>query len=221
MGYVAYYIADKHVVTAQTLAEILPHTDGAQCESISHNQGVPGLLPAGCLVVTGRHGKMPTGYNRNAKDYKWLKCGDGVWVSIVDVTPEDLVRSSVVNNSRRARLGDNNYWLIPVASQLPRKMFIDADGGWATTIHDRYASLWERCKPIFDIVANNDTDTQIRDCDVWELIADFVSLNYRVSKYELSLMGVFCSESMKPAVFTVLDLVDITEESIEKKTTSD
>ncbi|QDU82680.1 hypothetical protein Pla110_44410 [Polystyrenella longa] len=145
-------------------------------------------------------GDVPRSTGYNADTQQWVDCG-GYWLGI-DVelrpTPEELQKPDVIHGYRYV-LGDGLEWECPVVRErllhhhLPSSYGYDHQAkDWVQQIDSDYLGLWERTAGWVDLLFNGD---DYSDVQLMEDCCDLLSLNYRVHRDEITLLGLLTSKT--------------------------
>jgi hypothetical protein len=132
--------------------------------------------------------------------------------------PSDLERNSMLDG-KEVLMGDGNLWRLPVLRKflggtgLP-KVIRRTNGQLVETVIDRYHDLCERGEKMFESILP-ESEIKITTEFIFDLITDSLSVNYRVTSAEVSLLGLITSECLVPATRALLD-IDAAEEYIKK-----
>jgi hypothetical protein len=126
-------------------------------------------------------------------------------------TPAELAKPAILEGWP-VRLMDGGDWIAPAAYRwfddgdeppkwsyaLPAHAEIDDSGAWTRgRVRKDYARLWDIAKTHFDLLvgAASDesptTDIELSAKDTRDLAAEVLGVNYRVSKWECALLGLF------------------------------
>jgi hypothetical protein len=177
-------------------------------------------------------------------EQEWLE-GAGFWVGrwkAEIIGPADLIRRKPLDG-HFLELADGAEWLCPVARshvieggavrwrhKLPRRVGLGADRKWLPgEVLPRYRRLWDLALAWWDArlvsaQANANVGETIRfDFDgLYGAAAECLAANYRLGPDEISMLGLFDSDSARKILDALIDLPTITalREELEKKTAS-
>lgn len=146
------------------------------------------------------------------KKQTWMKAEGGKWwLGFEDdhrPRPVDLQRDRTVAGTT-VQLDDDNHWLIPVIRDFDGTPRVDAvikvdENGKVYTDQPAkaYVCLWSAMQKTLAMAANPQLPHMDED-ELTEMICAALTLNYRVGKYEMGLLGALTTGNMIE-VFKVL-----------------
>jgi len=177
-----------------------------------------------------------------AEDQEWIESGTnwiGRWKDD-KIGPDDLARVKTVPG-HYVELADGNPWLCPAARLhaieagavrwrhvLPRGVVRGPDKKWqAGAVVPRYRRLWEIGLAWWDVrMAALPPDAKVGDTITFdfdgsnESAVECLAANYRIGPEEVSLLGIFDSDSARSILDALIDLptvIALTNE-LQKKT---
>lgn len=153
----------------------------------------------------------------------------GIWVGYYTDAPPgplDLARDKLLAGEA-VSLQDGQPWIVPLARsysergegdqseltwtvQLPQRLDLAADGKWTTSgVIGRYAALWELAEGWLRVRDATASEADFSRFDFQGQIDGAVlalSANYRLSRVEAALLGLFSDELTKRVLDTLCDL---------------
>lgn len=149
------------------------------------------------------------------KEQTWRKCAGGkFWLGYwngVKPTPEDLARIELIMGYC-VPAGDGNTWIFPMAlawdgtNKFPKQATWGEDGKIIREVIPKYLEFSSRVRTL--ATSFYDTgDWGISEDEKLEYAVESLNLNYRVGKYELSMLGVFSPEEtvVNNVLFALID----------------
>lgn len=228
MRHLLYFIAG---VTKIEEDEIRAAGLGSSCGGMyfarrEHGSG-PGGKPG--QLFAAYPGAMPSGLRIDYRpdEQVWRECNGGkFWVGCwkdAKPGPADLEREEMIEG-HWVRLDGEHDWLVPVArtagggTRFPQVIRFDRDGGLEYEVRADLAGMYHRAEVMFQRIAAQESRFPYRDlCD---FLADAIAVNYRVSKWEIGLLGVFQTETIMRGVEAVIDVPTILEFMESQKKTN-
>lgn len=195
--------------------------DGSPSEHLSRGSEGPEEKLRGVLASPYRSDILRYEPNRQ----RWTRIEPGVWVGADrEAKPEHFKRTATVPGVA-VKLADGNHWVIPVANPFVASCSLPTwdvfrDGEWTKEVRDCYADISLRAADLAaamrEKVLERETAVAIRDDDVRALIADALSVNYRVDIYLLSALRVFSTEACNAAVHVLVDWAEMEKVLLEQ-----
>ena len=197
------------------LANPAPLMTRVQCRQVHANgpDGGSGVIIAHQAAAGSADSDQIIGMQADSQT--WVACKDGdFWLGRRrgwSPTPNDLERprGSGFTAGYDVPLGDGQIWTVPTVRKigrvaaLPQSMQMDlATGEFQLAILQRYAAAWEASGEIFDHVFSTRGLLWAR---AFKLCVDMLSLNYRVSEYEVSLLGLITTDNYQEIYEAVVD----------------
>jgi hypothetical protein len=154
---------------------------------------------------------------------KWHETSHKYWIGYREnefPSPEALARRKMFNG-HYVRLGDGAPWLVPVArlvdggSVFPRRLAWDGKNWNPGDILNKYKGLFEDACKFWDALANGG---QYEFSDGANLAAAALGLNYKISPEEISILGLFTTETQRDALMAVVDWQTVVELSKKNRT---
>lgn len=197
----------------------------------------PGGKSGVMLVAADSMGRYQVGYHPDEQEWHRRPAGLGpeVWVGYYLAAPpgpDELARLESLRGYR-VRLGDGREWVAPrvlaICSQpaLPRRMVLNDAGNFVPgDVCPQYAHLSEICERYVERAMEAVKDAVADDAQSGDLVefscgpdevADAVTLlavNYRISKFEASLLGLFTEEDSGSAVLRASSEWDFFTEAV-------
>jgi len=146
-------------------------------------------------------------------------------------TPEDLARERQIDG-HGVTLEDGQQWLVPVARALaghcplPRRVSWDGAQWSPGEVLERYRDLEGHAQRLWGLVmgaaeATPETEAPppITFADECDIAAAALALNYRLGPAEISLLGLFSTESEARVALAIIDWPAL--EALKKKAASD
>ncbi len=158
----------------------------------------------------------------------------GAWVGRYTdspVEPKDLQRDEMLSG-HEVRLADGRDWLVPIArawgefegevgwcKRLPQKTTLDEDGNWTTgEVVERYAEIWSTVCQFWDALLDGDSeDAESEDAGqgaakiqfdfpgIRDAALQILTVNYRLGKAEVALLGLFESGTSDNVLMATID----------------
>jgi hypothetical protein len=204
--------ANREDLVAAGLGYALEREGGPSCAACE--KGPDGA--AGCVFsLPGLDGQAP-GVQAIAAGVHWQRIpGSAAWVgfnSEAPPGPADLVRRKSLDG-HRVELADGQQWLVPVAravdgsSRLPQRLSWDGRTWAPGDVLPRYAELFAAaCRAwdsIFGAAMDGEAITLLtEEADVAALA---LACNYRIGPAEISLLGLFDTDSQAEVIKALLD----------------
>lgn len=134
--------------------------------------------------------------------------------------PEDLAKKNQFDG-HEVKLNDGNDWLIPIVgpvlSRLPHEFQVKDGGEVESVVLERYSNIWARSKEFYGFVFMKHSIFRERS---FEYLADVLSLNYRIGRYEASaaVLNLITTENFREAVFVSVGKreIEAAEEATKK-----
>jgi len=227
MGTIVYYlptgsVINKKKITEAGLSYILPHGTGMP-EYTTTQQGPDGKLG----VIFAFQGKDKMNLNNLAQTVEWKQIPKSdAWFGIDKENPpgpKDLERAKM-KESYPVELSDGNIWLVPIirnvdgSTELEKRLEHDGDSWIEVGVRAEHEALFTRASEIWeqfiapllvpeeeDAEATEDADIAITLGDGWDFAVDALALNYRISVAEISMLGLFDSDTATSAVMAAID----------------
>jgi len=210
MAQLLYFVEGVSTLNKESAAKYgLGYALSDGCAHGAVNGKGPGGAPGVCACKSGEQ----LGYYPDKQT--WLRIpresGPGVFVgrwNDMPPTPQELERPKKLAGWP-VRLLDGQDWIAATAYQwheipdeetikwshaLPAHAEIDASGAWTRgRVYRDYERLWHIAKTHFDLLVGDDSggDIELSAADSRDLAAEVLGVNYRVSKWECALLGLF------------------------------
>jgi len=189
------------------------------------------ILGGSCKVQNG----VLIGYYKDNQE--WTECNDGkFWIGYQKdfrPNPEDLEKENILIGYEIV-LGDGNKWMIPIARRfesgciLPQSIFLDGAGVLKGEILEEYIIFSKQAEDIFnDFVSNMEPDKEFKaKVDtvgyMFEIAVEAISLNYNVSKWEISLLRLLTTDNSSRINLSIIDFPSLksisdAEKQLKKK----
>lgn len=135
--------------------------------------------------------------------HEWIQLpGSGVYVGVDPdqlPTPESLARREQIDG-HFVTLGDGCEWLVPVArmisgaTPLPRRLAWDGTEWTPGDVMPKYRELFGAACRLWEVLSGGDAAelTLSTECDI---AATALAINYRIGPAEISLMGLFSTQT--------------------------
>lgn len=214
-----YYVPTDTPPTRERLHELgFPHAHIASLPGRGCSSGPDGkngyvfaLTPpkaAGAREPTiGYYDEEPSHPNHQ----EWLECDNGKFFMSFAVhdrpTPLDLQNKQSITGEF-VTLADGNDWKIPVIRNIDGTPGVESvlrikpDGAIAfDKPAPQYMRVWDLAQRLWN--QNTDPKSMMSEADLFLLIVDVMSLNYRVSKWEVGNLDLFTDENLSE-VFKVI-----------------
>jgi len=164
------------------------------------------------------------GYDPKAQS--WQETNEGYWVGMQNDKrpgPDDLIRDTVYN-SHSVELGDGKKWRFPILRvamtgeimPINRAFTLDANGDVVATLQDEFLDLGERVMGIAqqyfnrigaaEIEGEEALNVTISIADDFAILTDALRINYRVTKWECSLLKLFNPMAIHNSIQAILDV---------------
>jgi len=109
---------------------------------------------SGVETPTGSAGLLIGDRPYDSETQTWYPAGDPPFYHIGQLKdcppgPEDLERETICRG-KSVRLGDGRKWMIPTATQLPRRRFLTAEGGTESRVIDKFEHLMALAVEVWD-----------------------------------------------------------------------
>ncbi len=146
---------------------------------------------------------------------KWTDLkSNGVWIGYNPQSNkiEKQLKRETQLGGHQTLLSNGELWNVPVLrllgsdddTPLPRKLEYDGEKWIEGNVKDEYQELFEKsCKMWDDFITGGKSDITLSDG--WDVAGDALCLNYRLSKMEISIMGLFDSQSASKSALAVID----------------
>lgn len=150
----------------------------------------------------------------------WHECDGGAWWVGYDTRPgpEQLQRPDMVSGDSVV-LEDGNEWQIPAITALP-VAFCLTNGQIDCGPSDRFAGLREDAdrvyqKFVMDVAAQagHVAGTDLTYGELFDISARAISINYRVSKWEIAALRLLTTDSVVKVASAMVDIGSILEAS--------
>ena len=233
MNGILYYLPEAERPNVNQTVEALGIPAGESMSVAGVGDG-PGGKPG---LVIG-FGDDRVGYY--ADDQTWHPAAGGdYWIGWNEKPePGDLERSELIAGHEVELEGGK--WVIPVArsevqgSMLPHRMVLNEEGEWTHRPLEAYSKIqghaervWEQMMQQVEASANDGPDDDFEpmtDKEVAEIAVEALAVNYRVSRWEVSALGLLTNakalEICRALVDwpTVVKMMNEYQESKQKKT---
>lgn len=209
----------------------LPGREGPQC--IHTTTGPDGT---GGMVVTFnvRGERLHPAFNT---DQTWIPTDQAWYVGVNKAErpgPDDLARARVIEG-HLVELLDGKRWELPICrsvvrgSTLPKRLSLNADGKSIARVElDEYVELCSKAEKFFGQfyaamqAATAEQQSQSFEWDEVELYttaSEALGVNYRVSRWEVELLGLFSDEKMFEVLKAITDVpsIEAAGEALKKK----
>jgi hypothetical protein len=238
-----YFVPDrKSGLSAKELCEV---GLGYALDGSVHQQQLDTNGPGGSggVVMASAEHCAPSRVRYVPAEQEWIKA-DGYWIGQwkdEKIGPADLLRRELLDG-HFVELADGQKWLCPIArshglegdsirwyhNRLPRSVAIGSDRKWHRgEVIPRYRRLWQLNLSWWDVrVASVPADSAVGDMITFdfdglhESAAECLAVNYRLGPDEISLLGLFDSESARKILDALIDMPTLVrlDEELQKKT---
>lgn len=151
----------------------------------------------------------PTGHPEHGQT--WQKCDGGKfwigWFTADPPGPADLARLRTYSGTE-VELSDGNVWLLPEIAALPSTYALDAEGELTRSPHPAHRAQYDAAERLFAHIFSDDPSPVP---ELLELIATCMSVNYRVSYWEVAALRLFDGETYSLALSAILNLSAVVE----------
>ena len=144
---------------------------------------------------------------------RWDRMADGVYIGCdLTASPDRLARPGI--SGVPVAMGDGHLWVLPVcnpfsaACTLPYAERLDENNDWVRQVDEANAWLVDAAGKLTATLRGSITSggqVEIPDCDLRDIIAAAIAVNYDITARELSVMRVFRPEVYQAAVETIID----------------
>ncbi len=170
--------------------------------------------PAAVCGNSPRVGYYTSKDDPNENPQTWLETmGGKMWVGWENAHPPkpvDLQRQIPVG--RAVTLADGNVWVVPVLrdvigkTTLPTTMGVDARGNAVQNkVLPEFHRAWKLTQMLFAASKGFDP-ALISDEETWELACIALGMNYYVSTWEVSALGMITTENLQLILGAVIDI---------------
>lgn len=175
--------------------------------------------------LVARLGKKESLPLYNAETQTWRQCEGGkYWLGYVTASPPgpgELEREEAVV-SWGVILGDKNRWFVPSQKVLPAYWNIDDDGEMIQQLRPAYTALSKEAGVLFDFYMAKGLDATFemileKKAEMRDLAIRALALNYRVTKWEVAVLGLLDDSGVASIVLALFDVKDATSPADEGK----
>lgn len=192
------------------------------------SQGGPPQNGSGCVLTVFPDGEPPPRLGMHREHQGWTKVckNPELWIGIdrdYPPGPEDLKRPRQVEG-HLVKLADGREWLVPVirspdpktVTRLPQNLVYDDAGELVLRIKPGHQRLWDDAWAVWQMVYGGQSASY---ADLVPYAAEFLGVNYRLAKWELSRLGLLDTEILRDVLCAVVDAPFLDElNRAEKKT---
>lgn len=231
MSQFLYYLPGTAAATKDQIVATLPHagfeTGYSSRATSAGPDGKGGLLVA-----------RASGVEYDAQKQAWAECNGGKWWAgyALDAPPgpADLLRAEPLTG-HKVKLADGREWLVPVlflvkglvALPSMQVLRLNAEGEWTSAVKPEHEELARRVRETWDHwafaagIREQAPDEQPPSFEFeLDLIIDGLALNYHLSRWEVSLLGLLDAggNSYRNALEALIDVPTL-KAIAQKKTT--
>ncbi|UCG33298.1 MAG: hypothetical protein JSU68_01455 [Phycisphaerales bacterium] len=221
-----YYIPDdqKRTLTQERLREVgFPHANLAAVPGGGANGGPDGGVGHIVRLKQPPHpaGEQPRlmymqpSEDGSEQEQVWRECADGKWwlgwEKHRPPTPFDLQRAGTAVG-RPVTLLDGHEWIVPVVRNIDGTPAVDTVVGISSSGKitcekpvPPYEKLWGLVGRLVSRAEEN-LPGALSDEQAFELLCETLTLNYRVSEWELGHLGIFAMSKLHHVFMAILDL---------------
>lgn len=227
-----YYLPNERKATPEKLVEVglgyVFENEGGERNTVPCKGPDGG---EGIFISPGKAGGV--GYYPDKQT--WAKepaPGATFWIGIPNgwqPKPDELARRTMLRGNS-VQLADNNFWQIPAARSysesedsieysvdLPRSAQCNREGDWiAGEVIPRYSRLYEIAAKFAEHFNGVDGAEDLSSGQMLDFAAEALSANYRISRGEISIAGLFTFQHAINVLRALVDQ-DNFEEIISKK----
>jgi len=172
------------------------------------------IFGGSCKVQNG----VLIGYYKDTQE--WTEYNDGkFWIGYqkdYKPKPENLEKENVLIGYE-VLLGDGNKWMIPIARRfesgciLPQSVFLDGAGVLKGEILEEFIVFSKQAEDIFDdFISEMEPDKKFKAKVntvgyMFEIAVEAISLNYNISKWEISLLRLLTTENSTRINLSIID----------------
>lgn len=214
-------------------------SDGCQFEVANANAGPGGLSGAVVFLSfpAAPGGRPVVGYYPEKQS--WHKVYGGAcfvgWENNSPPEPNDLIRPNVIDG-HPVKLADGKEWIIPTArvfpkgTGLPAALILGPDGELITEGLPKYAEIsksadrvWSEFERSIEGTERPDSEKLLTIQDQFSIAIEALSINYRLSKWEVSALRLITTENVVKILEALIDVPTLLEvansqsESTKKK----
>jgi len=149
---------------------------------------------------------------------EWHECqGGAYWIGVQKdspPTPDELARPSQIDG-HRVKLDDGNEWMIPVARWhqpdgtgrigVPQAIKLDSEGNWTSHVNGQYGGFFDRAVKVYEMFVGVDEGEDWTPHDDLDFSAEAIGFNYYLTRWEISALGLFNSETVGDLLRAVID----------------
>jgi hypothetical protein len=156
----------------------------------------------------------------DAETQHWEECSGGsYWVGYEKGAapgPVDLARKAQVNG-HFVELCDGQQWRVPLVRQwdgrtsLPVRIKLASDGSQLQQVSPKYEAVYNRVFSEWEEWFNAGDDYGRTFVQLVDYCSEVLSVNYHVSKWECSVIGLFDSENLREIFRAVADMDSLYE----------
>lgn len=215
----------KSVAPAKLLIAVglVDHIAGHEVmETTGPPDGVPGAL---LFWRKPGEGGLVTGYKPESQTWKPAVAESETipagryFVGIDNERPptEFDLRRPVQFRGHRITLNDQAQWLIPVPRELPGDVYLSDDGRWETEPKRQFIAFVNEAFEWLDFMATIPPDSEV-DIEFEKAVRFVVSalrLNYRLTPELVSMIKLFSSEMIQPAIYAACGLLTMAGTKLE------
>jgi len=205
----------KNLLKEYELGEILGDLKRSQCACCDQSTAPGPGGHSGAIVTYNPGGVVAKRVGHYPKFIRWTKVRNEpeLWLGIdreYPPTPEELARPKQVPG-HPVELADGNTYQVPVIrsparqTQLPRGMGYDGNGDFTMSIRPEYEPLWDRAGECWDIFYK-DGSKSTPFAELLEHSLAFLGVNYRIGRYEQSVLQLVDTINWEPLLAAALDV---------------
>ncbi len=200
----------------------------------------------GSTGPTGEGGAIVGGYYKTKngvqigyypKKQTWTECNNGkFWIGYqteFKPTAKDLQKDDQLEG-HLVVMADKNEWLVPVARRfdsgdvLPQSLYLDGGGNLKGEILQEFIHFSKSAEDVFNdlcvgLEGGPDEDYRVSTYPkMFEIASEALSINYHISKWEVSLLRLLTTENATKINLAIIDFTSMkvlaeSEELIKKK----
>lgn len=163
----------------------------------------------------------------------WMQCG-AWWLGYETAAPPtaSLLRRAQQIAGHAVTLGDGGAWVVPLAvvvqfvedritrgTHLPQSLRLGAEGQWVSQILPQYLGVSHAAEQMYQHLIGQGPAPSVAEAA--SIAADALSVNYRVTAWECSALGLLTTENLADVLRALVDWPVIEAWLAEKKRTLD